>query len=130
MRETLSKRQKGKAKKKVAVTRAGSKPVSKKKKELKKKPVSSHTASGLKQRKISTAKVARKVAKNSRIKKAVKNAQIKKAVKNAQIKKLVKNAQIKKAVKKATKTSLRRPAPNAASRPAKTRKKIIARARK
>ena len=37
MRETLSKRQKGKVKKKVAVARASSKPVSKKKKELKKK---------------------------------------------------------------------------------------------
>jgi tetratricopeptide (TPR) repeat protein len=121
MRETLSKRQKGKAKTKVAVTRAGSKPVSKKKKELKKKPVSSHTASALKQRKISTAKVARKVAKNSRIKKAVKNARIKK---------VVKNARIKKAVKKATKTSLRRPAPKAASRPAKTRKKIVAKTQK
>ncbi len=129
MRETLSKRQKGKAKNKVAATRASSKPVSKKKKELKKKPVSSHTASGSKQRKISTAKVARKVAKNAQIKKAVKkavkNARIKKAVKKA-----VKNARIKKAVKNAPKTSLRRPAPKAVSRPAKTRKKIVARTQK
>lgn len=103
MRETLSKRQKGKAKNKVAATRASSKSVSKKKKELKKKPVSSHTASGSKQRKISTAKIARKVAKNARIKKAVKNA---------------------------PKTSLRRPAPKAASRPAKTRKTMVAKTQK
>jgi tetratricopeptide (TPR) repeat protein len=103
MRETLSKRQKGKVKNKVAAARASSKPVSKKKKSLKKKPASSHTASGAKQRKISTAKVARKAAKNARI---------------------------KKAVKKGPKTSLRRPAPKAASRPAKTRKRIVAKAQK
>jgi tetratricopeptide (TPR) repeat protein len=103
MRETLSKRQKGKVKNKVAAARASSKPVSKKKKSLKKKPTSSHTASGAKQRKISTAKVARKAAKNARI---------------------------KKAVKKVSKTSLRRPAPKAASRPAKTRKKIVAKTQK
>src|SRR5262245_34768520 len=125
MRETLSKQQKGKTKNKVAVARASSKPVSKKKKELKKKPASSQTASGSKQHKISTAKVVRKVAKNARIKKAVKakNARIKKAVK-------AKNARIKKAVKKTPKTSLRRPAPKAASRPAKTQKKIVAKTHK
>src|SRR5262249_32205638 len=94
-----SKRQKGKAKNKVAATRVGLKPVSKKKKDLRKKPASSHTASGSKQRKISTAKVARKVAKNARI---------------------------KKTVKKTTKTTLRRPAPKAAARPAKAQKKIVA----
>src|SRR5215813_12161179 len=99
MRETLSKRQKGKAKSKVASTRVGSKLVSKKKKDLRKKPASSHTASGSKQRKISTAKVARKVAKNARI---------------------------KKTVKKTTKTTLRRSAPKAAARPAKAPKKIVA----
>jgi tetratricopeptide (TPR) repeat protein len=103
MRETLSKRQKGKVKNKVAATRAGSKPVSKKKKALKKKPASSHTASGSKQRKISTTKVAKKVAKNARI---------------------------KKAVKKAPKTSLRRPVSKAASRPAKTRKRVVAKSHK
>jgi tetratricopeptide (TPR) repeat protein len=103
MRETLSKRQKGKAKNKVAAARVGLKPVSKKKKDLRKKPASSHTASGSKQRKISTAKVARKVAKNTRI---------------------------KKAVKKTTKTSLRRPAPKAAARPAKAPKKIVAKTSK
>lgn len=103
MRETLSKRQKGKAKNKVAATRASSKLVSKKKQELKKKPVSSQTASGSKQRKISTAKVARKVAKNARIKKAVKNV---------------------------PKPSLRRSASKSASRPAKTQKKIVAKPQK
>jgi tetratricopeptide (TPR) repeat protein len=103
MRETLSKGQKGKAKSKVAATRVSSKLVSKKKKELKKKPASSHTASGSKQRKISVAKVARKVAKNARI---------------------------KKAVKKTTKASLKRPAPKSASRPARTQKKIVAKPRK
>src|SRR5262245_2277509 len=114
MRETLSKRQKGKTKNKVAVARASSKPVSKKKKELKKKPASSQTASGSKQHKISTAKVARKVSKNARIKKVL----------NA------KNARIKKAAKKTPKTSLRRPAPKAASRPARTQKKIVAKTQK
>src|SRR5262245_10264556 len=99
MRETLSKRQKGKAKNKVASTRASSKLVSKKKKELKKKPASSHTASGSKHRKISTTRVARKVAKNARI---------------------------KKAVKKTPKTSLKRTALKTASRPARTQKKIVA----
>src|SRR5215831_507796 len=103
MRETLSKRQKGKTKNKVATARASSKPVSKKKKELKKKRASSHTASGAKQRKISTAKVAKKVAKNARI---------------------------KKAVKKTPKTSSRRPAPKAASRLAKAPKKIVAKTSK
>lgn len=103
MRETLSKRQKGKTKNKVATARASSKPVSKKKKELKKKPASSHTASGAKQRKISTAKVAKKVAKNARI---------------------------KKAVKKTPKTSSKRPAPKAASRLAKAPKKIVAKTSK
>src|SRR5215475_6440109 len=103
MRETLSKRQKGKAKSKVASTRVGSKLVSKKKKELKKKPASSHTASGSKQRKISTAKVARKAAKNVRI---------------------------KKAVKKTPKTSLKRLASKTASRPARTQKKIVAKTQK
>jgi tetratricopeptide (TPR) repeat protein len=103
MRETLSKRQKGKAKNKVASTRVSSNLVSKKKKELKKKPASSHTASGSKQRKISTAKVARKTAKNARI---------------------------KKAVKKTPKTSLKRPALKTASRPARTQKKIVAKIQK
>lgn len=103
MRETLSKGQKGKAKSKVAATRVSSKTVSKKKKELKKKPASSHTASGSKQRKISIAKVARKVTKN---------------------------AQIKKAVKKTAKTSLKRPALKTASRPARTQKKVVAKNQK
>ena len=103
MRETLSKQQKGKVKNKVAAARASSKPVSKKKKELKKKPASSHTASGSKQHKISTAKVARKVAKNARV---------------------------KKAVKKTPKASLRRPATKATARPAKTQKKIVAKTQK
>src|SRR5215475_341569 len=103
MRETLSKRQKGKAKNKVAAARVGLKPVSKKKKELKKKPASSHTASGSKQRKISTIRVARKVAKNARI---------------------------KKAVKKTPKTSLKRTALKTASRPARTQKKIVAKTQK
>ena len=103
MRETLSKGQKGKAKGKVAATRVGSKLVSKKKKELKKKPASSHTASGSKQRKISIAKVARKVAKNT---------------------------QIKKAVKKTAKTSLKRPALKTASSPARTRKKVVTKSQK
>lgn len=103
MRETLSKRQKGKVKNKVAATRASSKLASKKKQELKKKPVSSQTASGSKQRKISTATVARKVAKNARIKKAVKNV---------------------------PKPSLRRTASKAASRPARTQKKIVAKPQK
>src|SRR5215510_1067060 len=106
MRETLSKRQKGKVKNKVAAARASSKFVSKKKKELKKKPASSHTASGSKQHKISTAKVAR-VAR-----------------------KVAKNARVKKAVKKTTKASLRRPAPKATARPAKTQKKIVAKTQK
>ena len=106
MRETLSKRQKGKVKNKVAVARASSKPVSKKKKELKKKSASSHTASGSKQHKISTAKVAR-VAR-----------------------KVAKNARVKKAVKKTPKASLRRPAPKATARPAKTQKKIVAKTQK
>jgi tetratricopeptide (TPR) repeat protein len=106
MRETLSKRQKGKVKNKVAAARASSKPVSKKKKELKKKPASSHTASGSKQHKISTAKVAR-VAR-----------------------KVAKNVRVKKAVKKTPKTSLRRPAPKATARPAKTQKKIVAKTQK
>jgi tetratricopeptide (TPR) repeat protein len=106
MRETLSKRQKGKVKNKVAAARASSKPVSKKKKELKKKPASSHTASGSKQHKISTAKVAR-VAR-----------------------KVAKNARVKKAVKKTPKASLRRSAPKATARPAKTQKKIIAKTQK
>jgi tetratricopeptide (TPR) repeat protein len=106
MRETLSKRQKGKVKNKVATARASSKPVSKKKKELKKKPASSHTASGSKQHKISTAKVAR-VAR-----------------------KVAKNARIKKAVKKTPKASLRRSAPKATARPAKTQKKIVAKTQK
>jgi len=103
MRETLSKRQKGKVKNKVATARASSKPVSKKKKELKKKPASSHTAVGSKQQKISTAKVARKVAKT---------------------------AKIKKAVKKTPKPSLRRPATKAAARPARTQKKIVTKTQK
>jgi tetratricopeptide (TPR) repeat protein len=106
MRETLSKRQKGKVKNKVAAARASSKPVSKKKKELKKKPASSHTASGSKQHKISTAKVAR-VAR-----------------------KVAKNVRVKKAVKKTPKASLRRPAPKATARPAKTQKKIVAKTQK
>jgi tetratricopeptide (TPR) repeat protein len=103
MRETLSKRQKGKVKNKVAVARASSKPVSKKKKELKKKLASSHTASRSKQHKISTAKVAKKVAKNVRV---------------------------KKAVKKTPKTSLKKNAPKATARPAKTQKKIVAKTQK
>lgn len=103
MRETLSKRQKGKAKNKVAAARAGLKTVSKKKKELKKKRASSHTASGSKQRKISTAKVARKV---------------------------VKNARLKKAVKKTPKTSLRRSAPKSTAKPARAQKKIVAKTQK
>lgn len=103
MRETLSKGQKGKAKSKVAATRVSSKLVSKKKKELKKKPASSHTAAGSKQRKISIAKVAKKVAKNARI---------------------------KKAVKKTPKASLKRPAPKSASRPARAQKKIVAKTQK
>ena len=106
MRETLSKHQKGKVKNKVAAARASSKLVSKKKKELKKKPASSHTASGSKQHKISTAKVAR-VAR-----------------------KVAKNVRVKKAVKKTPKASLRRPAPKATARPAKTQKKIIAKTQK
>src|SRR5262245_3818145 len=106
MRETLSKRQKGKVKNKVAAARASSKLVSKKKKELKKKPASSHTASGSKQHKISTAKVAR-VAR-----------------------KVAKNVRFKKAVKKTPKASLRRPAPKATARPAKTHKKIVAKTQK
>src|SRR5215813_14027677 len=106
MRETLSKRQKGKVKNKVAAARASSKLVSKKKKELKKKPASSHTASGSKQHKISTAKVAR-VAR-----------------------KVAKNVRVKKAVKKTPKASLRRPAPKATARPAKTQKKIVAKTHK
>jgi len=106
MRETLSKRQKGKVKNKVAAARASSKPVSKKKKELKKKPASSHTASGSKQHKISTAKVAR-VAR-----------------------KVAKNVRVKKAVKKTPKASLRRSAPKATARPAKTQKKIVAKTQK
>jgi tetratricopeptide (TPR) repeat protein len=111
MRETLSKRQKGKVKNKVATARASSKPVSKKKKELKKKPASSHTAVGSKQQKISTAKVARKVAKTAKIK-------------------VAKTAKIKKAVKKTPKPSVRRPATRAAARPAKTQKKIVAKTQK
>jgi tetratricopeptide (TPR) repeat protein len=103
MRETLSKGQKGKTKNKVAATRVSSKLVSKKKKELKKKPASSHTASGSKQRKISIAKVAGKAAKNARI---------------------------KKAVKKTAKSSLKRPALKTASSPASTRKKIVAKNQK
>ncbi|MBO0860073.1 MAG: tetratricopeptide repeat protein [Chloracidobacterium sp.] len=103
MRETLSKRQKGKAKNKVASTKVSSKLVSDKKKELKMKPAPSHTASGSKQRKISTAKVARKVAKNPRI---------------------------KKASKKSAKTSLKKPTPKTASRPARTQKKIVAKTQK
>jgi tetratricopeptide (TPR) repeat protein len=103
MRETLSKRQKGKAKNKVAATRVSSKAVSKKKKELKKKLASSHTASGVKQRKISTTKVAGKIAKNARI---------------------------KKAVKKTPKTSLKRTSHKAASRPARSQKKIVAKTQK
>ncbi|HEY9433980.1 MAG TPA: tetratricopeptide repeat protein [Blastocatellia bacterium] len=103
MRETLSKRQKGKVKNKVAVARASSKPVSKKKKELKKKLASSHTASRSKQHKISTAKVAKKVAKNVRV---------------------------KKAVKKTPKTSLKKTAPKATARPAKAQKKIVAKTQK
>ena len=106
MRETLSKRQKGKVKNKVAAARASSKLVSKKKKELKKKPASSHTASGSKQHKISTAKVAR-VAR-----------------------KVAKNVRVKKAVKKTPKASLRRPAPKATAGPAKTQKKIVAKTQK
>jgi tetratricopeptide (TPR) repeat protein len=106
MRETLSKRQKGKVKNKVAAARASSKPVSKKKKELKKKPASSHTASGSKQHKISTAKVARVSRK------------------------VAKNARVKKAVKKTPKASLRRPAPKATARPARTQKKIVAKTQK
>jgi tetratricopeptide (TPR) repeat protein len=106
MRETLSKGQKGKVKNKVASARASSKLVSKKKKELKKKPASSHTASGSKQHKISTAKVAR-VAR-----------------------KVAKNARVKKAVKKTPKSSLRRSAPKATARPAKTQKKIVAKTQK
>lgn len=103
MRETLSKGQKGKAKGKVAATRVSSKLVSKKRKELKKKQASSPTASGSKQRKISVAKVVRKVAKNARI---------------------------KKAVKKTTKASLKRPASKSTSRPARTQKKIVAKPQK
>ena len=103
MRETLSKRQKGKVKSKVAVARASSKSVSKKKKELKKKPASSNAASGSKQHKISTAKVAKKVAKNVRV---------------------------KKAVKKTPKTSLKKNTPKATARPAKAQKKIVAKTQK
>src|SRR5262249_43155999 len=106
MRETLSKHQKGKVKNKVAAARASSKPVSKKKTELKKKPASSHAASGSKQHKISTAKVAR-VAR-----------------------KVAKNVRVKKAVKKTPKASLRRPAPKETARPAKTQKKIVAKTQK
>jgi tetratricopeptide (TPR) repeat protein len=119
MRETLSKRQKGKVKNKVATARASSKPISKKKKELKKKPASSQTAVGSKQQKISTAKVARKVVKTAKIK----------VVKTAKIK-VAKTAKIKKAVKKTPKPSVRRPAIKAAARPAKTQKKIIAKTQK
>jgi tetratricopeptide (TPR) repeat protein len=90
-------------KNKVAAARASSKPVSKKKKELKKKSASSNTASRSKQQKISTAKVARKVAKNARI---------------------------KKAVKKTPKASLKRQTPKATARPAKTQKKIVAKTQK
>lgn len=105
MRETLSKRQKSKARPKIASARAGSrstsKPGSKKKNGLKKKSASSGrpTASVSKQRKVSTAKVAGKVAKNARI---------------------------KKAVKATAKTSSRKAAPKAASRPVKARKKVVA----
>ncbi len=103
MRETLTKRQKGGRKNKVTTTRAGSKLLSKKKREMKKKPVSSHAAPASKRRKPSTAKVAKKAAKNAEIKKAVKNT---------------------------PKTTLRRPALKSASRPAKTRKSIAAKTRK
>ena len=113
MRETLSKRQKGKAKyKKVATagtsSRAISKLGSKKKEELKKKkPVSSQTGSVLKQSKISTAKVARKVAKNARIKKALKTP---------------------KTASEKTKTLSGKSAqkPKLTSRTAKTQKKVVA----
>jgi len=106
MRETLSKRLKGKTKyKKVAAARTSSRPLSKlgskKKKELKKKPTSSHTASVSKQSKISTAKVARKVSKNARIKKALKTSP-------------------KSSSRKLTTK------PKVASRPAKAQKKIVA----
>ena len=114
MRETLSKRQKGKAKyKKVAAARTSSRPISKlgskKKKELKKKkPASSHTASVSKQSRISTAKVARKLANNARIKKAVKTSP--------------------KTSARKPKTSSRKPAlkPKATLRPAKAQKKVVA----
>src|SRR5262249_38685639 len=109
MRETLSKRHKSKAKPKVASARTGSNSIStpsskfglKKKKELKSKPATSGrpTASVSKQSKISTAKVARKVAKN---------------------------AQIKKAVKTTPKNSSKKPASKAPSRLAKAQKKVVA----
>ncbi len=78
MRETLSKRQKGKTKyKKVAAARTNARPISKlgskQNKDLnKKKPAASHAASLSKQSKISTVKVARKVAKTARTIKTVK----------------------------------------------------------
>ena len=108
MRETLSKRQKGGTKNKVAAKRTISKTVSKKKKELKKKQASSHTASVSKQSKISIAKVARKVAKTTRIKKAVKTTP--------------------KTSSRKLKTSSRKPAPKpkATLRPAKAQKKVVA----
>jgi len=105
MREILSKRQKNKAKPKVAAARKSPKSISKlgskKKKELKKKPAPSGrpTASVSRQSKISTAKVARKVAKNARIKKAVKTI---------------------------ARTPSKKPGPKAGTRPAKANKKVIA----
>jgi len=102
MREILSKRQKNKAK--IAGARKSPKSISKigskKKKELKKKPASSSTASVSRQSKISTAKVARKVAKNARIKKAVKTIA-------------------------RTPSKTKKPGPKAGARPAKANKKVV-----
>lgn len=74
MRETLSKRQKSKAKSKVATTRARPKSASKKRKELKRKPVASGraTASVSKQSKTASTKVAKPVKKSAAVRKAVK----------------------------------------------------------
>jgi tetratricopeptide (TPR) repeat protein len=105
MREILSKRQKSNAKAKVAATRTSSKSVSKfgskEKKELKKKSASSGrpTATISKQRKISSPKVAGKVAKTARVKKAVKTT---------------------------PKTSTKKLTPRAVVKPARSQKKVIA----
>ncbi len=74
MRETLSKRQKSKGKSKVATTRARPKSASKKRKELKQKPVASGraTASVSKQSKNVSAKAAKSVKKSAAVRKAVK----------------------------------------------------------